>query len=257
MMRAKLFIALASLSACIGKAEGETIDFPVAAAGPAEASGGSLVFATDTNWNVVLTKATLHIGGVYLNQARPVSGAQATDCFLPGTYVAQETSGLDVDLLTGTPQYFGALGHGTNQAAQVGQVWLTNVRVDDAEDAAPVLLLQGTAEKAGVSQPFTGRVTIGANRQAEGAFPGAYPICKQRIVSPIDAPFAVHASGGLLVRIDPRAFFKGVDFDQVPNGTFTDADGADKPSTLLYSNLRAAGAGGPYTMQWSDALERP
>ena len=37
----------------------------------------------------------LHLGAVYLNQSQPVSGGQATGCYLTGTYLAQETSALE------------------------------------------------------------------------------------------------------------------------------------------------------------------
>lgn len=254
-MRAVLIVCAIFASSCVGSTGGEVIDFPTAAAGPIDAPAGQpLAFSTDTGWQVALSRTVLHIGGVYLNQARAVSGAQTTDCFLPGTYVAQETAGLDVDLLSPTPQPFPTFSHGTTLPVLVAQVWLTGVRVDEAEDTTKILQIAGTATREGVTQTFTGVLHIGSNRQAQGGtLPGAYPICKQRIVTPIDAPLVVKSTGGLLVRIDPRRFFIGVDFGGLKNSTFSD-DSSDKPSTVLYQNLHAAELGGPYTVEWSDAL---
>ena len=109
--------------ACVGQTGGDVVDFPVAAAGPDNAiSGQALSCANDGSWDVTLTQATLHIGAVYLDQSQPVSGGQATGCYLTGTYIAQETSALDVDLLSPQPQPFPTEAHGiTEPPALVGQ----------------------------------------------------------------------------------------------------------------------------------------
>src|SRR4051812_49027952 len=78
------------VAACVGTTGGEVIDFPVAAAGPADADPTQpFAFTTDRGWHIVLTTATLHVGAIYLSQIQPASGAQATGCVLPGSYVAQ------------------------------------------------------------------------------------------------------------------------------------------------------------------------
>jgi len=106
-----LLIALATAS-CAGSTGGETLDIPVAAAGPASAVAGQpLVCADDPAWTITVTAASLHVGAVYLDQSQPVSGAQATGCVLTGTYVAQELSPLDVDALSPALQPFPALAH--------------------------------------------------------------------------------------------------------------------------------------------------
>jgi hypothetical protein len=241
------------------------VTFEAAAAGPADAvTGQPYAFTTDRGYAVTLTKATIHVGAAYLNNAAPVSGAQDTDCILPGIYVAQVTEGLDVDLLSPEPQPFGAQGQGTETTASVGEVWLMHGDVNDTGDTAPVLALAGTAKAAsGASYPFEASLTIGENRLAavtNPALPSQHPICKQHIVSPI--PLQTDATrditpvngGSLLLRIDPKGLFTNVDFAQLTqaSGRYVFADAStDQPSTNLYSNLHARY--GVYDFLWVDA----
>jgi hypothetical protein len=263
MKRAWFFaLALAAAAGCVAQTGGQTVDFQVAAAGPADAVATQpLVFTNSAGWEVVLNQAKLHIGAVYLDESRPVSGGQATGCYLTGTYVAQETSGLDVDLLNPGLQLFPAKGHGiTEPTALIGQVWLTGGDINASTDPTPIVVVAGTATQAGASFPFTGTVTISSNRQAatSGAA-GGDPICKTRIVTPIDA-VPIQTTGGLLLRIDPRNYFTGVDFSQLPADATTGGYAfSDDPSGVgysptgfqLYTNLHQTA---PYTFSWTDLL---
>jgi len=183
-------LALAAISGCVAQTGGQTADVQVAAAGPADAMAGQpLAFTNSAGWQVVLNQAKLHIGALYLDESRPISGGQTTGCYLTGTYVAQETSGLDVDLLNPGLQLFPAKAHGiTEPAALIGQVWLTGGDINASTDPTPILVVAGTATQAGASFPFTGTITISSNRQAAtSAAAGGDPICKARIITPIDA----------------------------------------------------------------------
>jgi hypothetical protein len=252
-------------ASCVQSTGGAIVDFPVAASGaPDTTAGQPLRFTSDRGWDVVLTKATLHIGAIYLDAATPVSGAQDTPCVLPGTYLGQETSALDVDLLSPSPQRFPTPAHGTTGDAVVAQLWLTGTNeiaggdIDAIEDPTPVLQVSGTATLGTEIRPFSGSVTIGTNRQASSSLASASPICKQRIVSVLGA-VQVQRTGGLLVRIDARKLFTNVDFGalaKAPDGyAFADAPGADQPSTNLYSNLHAGSASGsPYAFKWAEDL---
>jgi len=257
-------IALGSLLcvACVGQTGGDTVVFSVAAAGPTDAIAGQPLSFTSGAFEVVLTRATLHIGAVYLDQATPASGAQATDCYLTGTYVAQETSALDVDLLNPAPQPFPALALGiTEPPALVEQVWLTGGDVNAAADTTPILVISGTAAQGAAAFPFTGTVTIGANHApASTASGGGNSICKQRIVSPIQDPVTIEKIGGLLLRVDPRPFFVDVDFSLLPSdastGGYVFSDNPSVPAYAptgqnLFSNLRSIA---PYEFSWSDAM---
>jgi hypothetical protein len=252
-------------SACVGTTGGQLVTFPAAVAGPVGANPGQpLRFTTDLGWSVVLTKATLHIGAVYLNQSAPVSGAQSTDCILPGTYVAQVTSGTDADLLSSSLQRFPGPGSGTTiPPALVGQVWLTGGDINAVSDPSPpmsILVIAGTAVKGAMTIPFRGQITIASNRQTSGsAAAGGDSICKERIVSPIATSVAVGTAGGLLVRIDPRQLFVNVNFALVaPMGdvfVFSDdptSDAYTQPSRNLYQNLHSGG--GLYTFEWDGDL---
>ncbi len=67
------------VTACVGTTGGDVIDFPVAAAGPAEAHPGEpVVFDTDRGFHVTLTLSSLHIGAIYLSQNQTVSGVHNT-----------------------------------------------------------------------------------------------------------------------------------------------------------------------------------
>jgi hypothetical protein len=268
------FIAAAALAgaasaSCVGTTGGALVTFPAAAAGIAGAdAGGAFEFTSDEGWDVVLTTATLHIGAVYLDQSQPVSGSQGTTCILPGTYVGQVTptlsvaAGLEVNLLSAAPQPFSVQGQGTTlPEALVGQLWLTGGDVNTVVDNTPILVLAGTATKAGTTIPFSGTITIGSNRtttSASGAA-GGDPICKERIVS-VPTALYVATSGGLLVTIDPRQLFLNVDFSQLtmgPNGSYAFSDDPTSsnytgPSRNLYQNLHSAGS--LYTFSWSPSL---
>jgi hypothetical protein len=258
-----LCLGVPAVSACVGQTGGEAVDFPVAAAGPAGATSGQpLSCANDSGWDITITRATLHIGAVYLNQSQPVSGGQATGCYLTGTYVAQETSPLEVDLLSPCAQQFPALAHGiTDPPALIGQVWLTHGDINTIPDRLPMLDVAGTGTQAGSAFPFTGAITIGSNHQtAGGALAGGDPICKERIVTPISAAVTIQRTGGLLLTIDPCRLFTNVDLSLLAAGStpgtyvFSDdptSAGYTQPSKNLYGNLRSTG---PYAFSWASDL---
>jgi len=248
-------ICASALVSCVGTTGGAIVDFKAAAAGPSDAvAGQALVFGTDRGWTVTLTRATLHVGAAYLDQSATISGAGDTSCILPGTYVAQITSGMDVDLLSPAAQAFPALGHGVTGRALVAQVWLTGGDVNAIDDRTHILEIAGSAQSGSDVRPFTGVITIGSNRETSGSLAGANPPCKQRLaVIPLRTPLDVESTGGLLVRIDPRQLFADVDFGQLsrPNGgsVYAFQDNANDPaSSNLYTNIHAGGS--LYTFHW-------
>lgn len=253
-----------SLPACVGTTGSDLVTFDAAAAGPADAVAGQpYSFTTGRGFRVTLTRATLHVGAVYLNRARPVSGAQETSCILPGIYVAEVTSGLDVDVLSPEPQPFPARGEGTETPAIVGEVWLSHGDVNAPDDVDTILDIAGTAEKDGATYPFAGTISIGANRAAtvtDPSLPSQHPICKERIVSPIDVDITPRSGGSLLLRVDPRGFFTNVDFAQLgeashapPLYAFADED-EPGPSASLYLGLHART--GVYSFSWTTPIPR-
>jgi hypothetical protein len=241
------------LVSCVGSTGGELVTFGAFAAGPSDATDGqSLEFVNDRGWHVVLTNASLHVGAIYLNQSIPVSGAQNSSCILPGTYVAQVTTGMDVNLLSPSPQSFPTPGTGVTIPALAGQVWLTGGDVETLADHTAIVSIAGSADRGGSSFAFTGAITIAENRAPSDSsqLAGANPICKQRIVSPIRTSIELRSAGKLLLRIDPRRLFENVAFDPVAVAggayAFPD-DSSDQPSRNLYLNLHSSA---PYAFSW-------
>ena len=258
----------ATLAGCGSSTGGALVTFHAEAAGPTDAVAGQpLVFSTAprdannnvTQYQVTLTRAVLHIGAIYLNHAVPISGAQPTSCILPGIYVGEVLTALDVDTLSPDPQPFASEGVGTSLQALTGEVWLTGGDINARDDSTVIADVAGTATQGSTTYPFTGQITIGANRAAAQSppFPNQHPLCRQRIVSPIDLrsqDLSLAQGGTLLVRVDPRLWFAAVDFAQLPVDTndpagrrFLDAND-NSPDIALYSGVRAAT--GVYSFKW-------
>jgi hypothetical protein len=265
MMRSSLvplLLAMAVLAnlACTGTTGDQVVAFEAVASGPKDAVPGEpLSFEGSRGWQITLTTARLHVGALYLADAMPVSGAQATSCILPGSYVAEVVQGREIDLLSNEPQPFPKLGRGTTLEARAGQVWLTAGDVNLADVPAPpkvILQLAGSAERGADLRPFEAELTIASNRvKASGGAAGGSPICKERIVSPIPISLRVEDGGGLWLRIDPRRLFTNVDMGALEaNGdvfVFKD-DSTDQPSANLYNNLKQAGE--LYDFSWASEL---
>jgi hypothetical protein len=250
-------VALAGAS-CIQRTGGEHFSFTASAAGPSDVPGdGTLGFTTSIGWQVVLTRARMHIGGVYLNAAVPISGARETSCFLQGIYDAQLTTGVDVDLLSATLQPFPEPGEAIEARVRTGEVWLAGGAIDASDDPTIIADLAGTATRAGMTVPFEASVTIGQNRAlpvSNPATPGANPICKQRIVSPIPIDLPITSGGSLVVRIDPRPWFATLDFGQLEKVSdspplYRIPDTRDStPGTILLDGIQSRAS--VYTFDW-------
>jgi hypothetical protein len=144
----------------------------------------------------------------------PTSGSAAEPC-IAGIYVGQVFGPLDVDLLSSESQPFPTRGEGTETPARTAEIWLTGGAVDAAEDPTVILDVEGSAELADQTFPFSAALTIGANRKpavTNPALPGANPICHRRIVSPILVQITPTDGGTLELSIDARRIFNAVDF---------------------------------------------
>jgi hypothetical protein len=227
------------LAAC-GTTGGDVVTFNVVARG----TPGSSVFQTAQGWNVMLTRATLHIGAVYLNKAVPISGSQETNCILPGIYTAEELFPLDVDVLSTDRQPFPLAGTGTNDEARTGEIWLTGGDVNADTDSTAIAEIAGTASNALLAMPFSARITISTTNRgipaSTPALPSQHPICKQRIVSPIPIDLRPHDAGTLVIDVDAERWFDNVDFVSLPSGGVFPDDNSTPTSQNLFSALRAA-----------------
>lgn len=250
-MNARIVALALGLAAagCQGSTGSDLFTFKAYASGPDGAQKGS-TFENGLGYRVTLDRATLHVGALYLNRALPISGAQETKCTLPGLYVAEVTRGRDVDLLDPSPQAFDGDGEATADRALAGEVWLTHGDVA-ADDPEPVLVVEGTAARDGKTIAFHGALATGQNKLpaiTDPSQPGAHPLCKARIVSPVRVDLQPSSGGSLRLRVDPAAFFDNVEFSALPaDGTFSDAE-TDQPSENLYRGLVTRD--GPYDFQW-------
>jgi hypothetical protein len=248
-MKRCAWVSFVLLVSCGGTTGGSLVEFDARVLGPTVDSAGTYDFSTPVGYQVRLDTARIYIGAVYLNLSRPASVNADTSCFLPGVYAAELTRGREFDLLRGTPIAFPVRGSGTNEVAQVGELWLTSGAVDAPSDSTVIASFSGVAIRGGDNYPFEGRVTISHNRLPpvqDPAQPGARPICKQRVVTPLDASFSVRDGGTLEVHVDPAGWFRNVDFalldrvsDSPPLYEFRD-DSTNPPSLNLFTGLRAS-----------------
>jgi hypothetical protein len=240
-------LAVAAALAGCGTTGGNLVSFEVVAQGAATRNGMPAgVFDTSLGWHVELSRAMLYMGAVYLNQTRPNSGIQGTDCILPSVYTGQELQPLTVNVLAPERQSFPAPGVGTDDAVQTGEIWLTHGDINAATDGMAVAEVIGTATQGAQSLPFTATITISAANRGIGpsspAQPSQHPICKQRIVSPIAIDLRPHDGGTLVITVDPSEWFNNVDFAAVPpNGVFPD-DNVNAASSSLFTAIRAVSA---------------
>ncbi len=252
-----LGLGLALGLASCGTTGGELFEVDAYAAGPEDAVAGQpYQFRTNRGFDVVLDKAVLHIGAVYLNKTEPTSVASDTSCYLAGLYVAEVTSGLDVNVLDPEPQPFPSKAFATSERAHTAEIWLSGGDIEATSDPTIIAEIEGTATKDGESYPFSASITIGDNRKlpaTDPALPGASPICKTRIVTPISVDLTPTATGTLVVRVDPKRWFSNVAFDQLEKKgdrfEFRD-DSFDQPSRNLFNGLRAND--GVYEVGWEE-----
>jgi hypothetical protein len=213
---------MAGLS-CNGTTGDAIITFPAYAAG---ASGAAEPFSTN-GFTVVLTRARMYIGAVYVNEAPPGASFASPVCTSPGVYAAQVPAGLDVDLLSTARQPFPVQGNGTADLGRSWDLWLTQGDVNSAKSSGfgipNVVDLQGTAtrETDGAVFPFAATVTIDQDNRgvpsSDPAQPGLNPICKQRIVALGGIALQLSPGGALVVTVDPRGWFsQPIDFSTLP-----------------------------------------
>jgi hypothetical protein len=267
-MRAAWLLTLAPVAlSCNGTTGYELVNFYAAARGPSDAvNGAPLMFVLDGQQRVTLTRATLHVGAIYLTQSVPTSGGGPAPCVLPGTYagvfVGEVRGGGDVDLLDPTPQFLAVTGEGSTLPAATGQVWLTHGDVNASSDPVPVLTLEGSFDVGGAATTFSASIPIDGSSAAASSqsgsslLPGEVQICKQRIVSGIPVDLTLAQAGTLVLAVDPRALLENAKLADLPRppGCPTDrcftADATDQPSANLVANLKSVG---PYRFEWHPA----
>jgi hypothetical protein len=226
----------AAVAACNGTTGDQLITFPAYAAGARGAGDPFLVPAVTgpkgeilvPAFTVQLTYAHMYVGAVYVNEAPAQNGStfDTPACIDTGIYCAQVPGGLDVNLLSTTPQAFPVQGSGSADLGQSWEIYLTQGDVNQPENTGfgvpDTADLVGTATEAdGTVITWAATVTINASNRGipaqEPGQPGLNPICKQRIVelSGIDIQF--EPGGTMRLTIDPRRWFDlPIDFSTLP-----------------------------------------
>jgi hypothetical protein len=249
----RVFLA-ALLATCGGTTGNNLVSFRGVVGGAADATS-PLSFDNGKGYHVSLTRALLHVGAVYLNESNPNPGAGPAPCVLPGIYVAEVFGPVTVDLLSPVLQPFPVQGEGTETAAKTAEVWLTGGDVNAKTDLTVIFDVAGTATKGGATYPFQGTLHISDNWNlpvSNPALPGANPICKERIATPIQVDFTPTNGGLLTLRIHPSGMFQTVDFAALgPAGSSTlqIPDGPVGEGLVLHKGLLSAS--GVYEFSWS------
>ncbi len=250
-MTTRLLVFSLVLTACIPSTGGKLVGFTLSASGPTQSTQADpFRFSTPQGFEVTLDEANLFIGAVYFNQVNPAGYSQETACILPGLYTGEIREGLRVNALSPQPQPFPVSGTGTDLPTLSGELWLSGGDINADDDRTVVANVRGVATRASGRWPFSASVRIGNNRRApprNPALPGSNPLCKQRIVSPIAAEFALTENAQVNLRVDPRQWFSSVDFStltaaQQVSGVYQFYDSsaeAGQAETAFYNALRA------------------
>jgi hypothetical protein len=277
-MRALAFLVpcLALSVSCNGTTGYDLVQFYAAGRGFSDARKDQpYTFDGPGGVRVTLTRASLHVGALYLTQSVPQPGGGPLACepqqTYEGAFVGEVRGEGDIDLLDPSVQQIHVVGDGSTIPAATGDVWLVHdeaIQQGDLNqaDGTPVLTLQGTYEAGGVAHTFSAGITIDTNRiqSTNPGLPGEIQICEKRIVSGIPAALTVAQAGTLVLHIDGAALFEGVIFTDLPDGPsltgpaagcapnaqtekcFTNDD-SNLSSRTLFANLTTTG---PYRFAW-------
>jgi hypothetical protein len=237
------------LSGCLQSTGGQLVSFALEGRGdPAVATGQPLHFTSGRGFDVTLVRAKVTVGAVYFNRQNPQSYTLEQSCVQTGVYSGEVRGGLTLDALDPTPQPFPVEGNGTDAQTLAAELWLTGGDILATDDQTPILDVAGVASQGGTTWPFTGLVTIGANRVVpprNTALPGSSPLCQQRIVAPIAFSTQLAQGSTVQVLVDARAWFADVDFsslEQVGPQQYqfsNDGSSSRQADQALYNGLRA------------------
>jgi hypothetical protein len=226
-----------AVASCNGTTGDALYTFPAYAAG---ASGAGEPFSVD-GYTVQLTFAQIYIGEVYVNEAPAGSGGTFNTpvCIDPGIYCAQVPGGVEVDLLSTSPQPFSVQGSGSADLGLSWDIYLAYGDVDDPEinsayGVPNIADLAGTATRMSDGAVFPWAATVNINSGVSESVPGARgapveqagqpgqaPVCLARILHLGGISLTLFQGASMLLTIDPRAWFRAVsndlDFSTLPS----------------------------------------
>jgi hypothetical protein len=247
MKRVTCSIALLVLSACLGSTGGRRTTFAAYASGPSDARQGEplrfSVVANQKTFEVALDTARVRVQAIYLNRSISSGTQRADSCYEAENYVGEVRADLDIDAMDPAPQAFPGLGSALETPARAADLWLGAGPINEfsqESNQAVVFAASGSVRRGSLDIPFRLAFKIDLNRKRapqSSALPGTNQICELRIVDQIRVGFTPSEGGKLTFRVDPRAWFAGVDFDALASsGEF--ADGATGESTRVFDNMR-------------------
>lgn len=233
LLAASALAALVLAPACGGTTGDQLIGFNAYASGVA---GAGEPFSVN-GYTIQLTSAQMYVGAVYVNEA-PAGTGDSLDspvCINSGTYCAQVPGGVEVNLLSTTPEPFAVMGNGTADLGQSWEIYLVDGDVNTPDNTGfgvpDTADLQGTATRESDGKVFSWAATVTINQSNRGepienqGTPGNYPICKKRIIE-LGGPQATLFQGASLrLTIDPRGWFNlPIDFSSLPSVASTQCE---------------------------------
>lgn len=257
---------VAVVSACVGSTGGGLVSFKAAGAGPKDAvKGAPLSFAVRASsgkvFSVTLSRAKMHVQAVYLNRVTSTGTQRDDGCYEATSYIGEVRADLDIDALDPSPQYFPKDGTALADRALTADLWLGSGAIDDfTQESARTVVFDaaGTAQAPGEEAiSFSAAFKIDLNRRRaprSATYPGTNLICQLRIVDHVPVDVLPVEGGTLVLRVDPRGWFLGTDFDEVKKAAGAGAAPpyvlADEPkgvSVGVFDNMRRNA--GVYTLE--------
>lgn len=266
---------------CAGATGSKRFAFDASIGGIERDASAPFVFTTLTGWSVVLKRADVTLGPVYLNVVRPLTDAPLglLDLFVKpawahgeghlaeGRIVGEVLGQVTFSALSPGLVAFPVKGSVTEEQIRTAEVWFfprPGVEVDRSKIDTVALDVEGEASRDGSSVRFRGKLVLDDTWQpdvTEGAR-GTSSIAELRKVRGIQAGFFPTEGGRLEVRFDVRRLFRGADFAAL-SASPVDADGTrrlvqaktgtvttDQVMRNLYQGLREAS--GTYSVRWRD-----
>lgn len=271
-------VALASgpSVACTGSSGNERFAF-VAEAGAVSRDSTS-EFTNDFGWEVVLSRATMRLGPIYLNTVAPVRAsrgfrlireARADDSHLGNGLIVGEVLGdVEVDLLSPSLTPFPVRGQVTGDEVRTAEIrFWPGAGIDpESPTTTPVLSVAGTARREGESIRFEGTLVLDQTWLPNAA-PGDrnfLTLADIRAVRGIPAPITAQEGGVLEVRVDPRRLFATANFAQIRDNprvptnpdvrSLVQGSGTDQVTRSLYDAVRSIRT---YEIRWRPAGAAP
>jgi hypothetical protein len=256
-----LFSLLFVVLACNGTTGGQLITFSAFAQGAPGASSSFTTYDDKGNpaYSVRLTRASMYLGALYFDESPPSTGFDSPVCITPDIYAAQVPGGLEVNLLSDSPQPFTTPGNGSAATALSWDIWLTNGDLNaTANLGVHIVDLQGVATRLTDGKLFSFAAIVTINGVAEGpgarlvqsstpGLPGQYPICKERVLA-LDLPngLGFYQGGMLTVKVDPRQWLvtSNIDFANGLESWDSEDCQQDPQANATYENGQTCGPGG-------------